>query len=58
VLCVKLCFEFDGWHHLDFVGVPDNTILGYLAACFRKVDEIRLCVEASKAVEKAAGVQV
>lgn len=47
VLCVESC-----WPHpilgnrVSFVGIKTNTPNAWRAACFRKVDEIRLCQRA------------
>jgi hypothetical protein len=49
VLCVEAC-----WLHprignrVLFVGIPPREPLAWRAACFRKVDEIKLCVAAVK----------
>lgn len=50
ILCVAGCWQTaSGWNAVKFVGVLNSSPdIGFLAACFRRVEEIRLCVEAAK----------
>lgn len=51
VLCVHACWRADnGWNYVTFVGVPITPGSGFLACCFRKVEEIKLCVKAAQKV--------
>lgn len=49
VLCVERCFPLGAWNRVLFVGVKPRGVLperGFFACCFRKVEEIKLCVQA------------
>lgn len=48
VLCVEICWEDRGVNRVKFVGIELDSDHGWRAACFRRVSEIRLCVEATK----------
>lgn len=59
VYCVSYCWH--NYYHennwVNFVGFPerdseDGARLGFLAADFRKVEEIQLCVRAAEALKK------
>lgn len=48
VLCVLQCWaNWRGYNVVAFVGIPDDG-RGRYAACFRRVEEIRLCVRAAE----------
>jgi hypothetical protein len=46
VMCVSACWNDGKRNRVYFVGVPEAH--GFLAACFRKVEEIKLCVRAAE----------
>jgi hypothetical protein len=48
VLCVDDCWTGNGFSAVSFVGVPDPWDRGFYACCFRKVEEIKLCVRAAE----------
>ena len=49
VLCVKECFlkKWNKYHSVFFVGLPYK----FFSPCFRKVDEIKLCVNAANKIK-------
>lgn len=58
VLCVHSCWqEVDGWNRVLFVGIPIVPGSGFLAACFRRVEEIKLCVKAAQKVGEPVEVE-
>jgi hypothetical protein len=51
VLCVERCFRLGDWNRVSFVGIKPTGILpdrGWYACCFRRVEEIQLCVRAAE----------
>jgi hypothetical protein len=58
VLCVEHCWRprLAPCNAVDFVGVfpKSNESRGFAAACFRKVEEIKLCVRAAEKFHQPA----
>jgi hypothetical protein len=65
VYCVDFCFyyEYTKRHRVGLIGWPrlynlSGVLRGFPACCFRKVEEIRLCIDAVKKVEAPAPKEV
>lgn len=62
VFCVDRCFECPGGYNvLWFTGLPipyEDHDSGWVAANFRAVEEVRLCVEAAQHVKKPERTKV
>lgn len=51
VLCVASCWAGeDGWNRVLFIGIATHPGKRWLAACFRRVEEIQLCIRAAEAL--------
>jgi hypothetical protein len=53
ILCVERCSTSTYGNLVRFVGITHYAKGGCLARCFRKVEEIRLCVEALEKAKQA-----
>lgn len=60
VLCVEDCWQgCDGLNRLIFVGVPRNPENAvWYACCFRRIEEIQLCVRAAEKFKQNEEVEV
>ncbi len=50
ILCVDHCEALTNSNRVWFVGIVGKGGYGWVTSCFRKVDEIRLCVKAAQKV--------